>query len=77
MEGKTVINQDFQVIDKGNNIYEVWIIATLGDKVYRQLLCAIVDPYRAQSFVERLKSHFESIFYIPQWVERLTLLLNI
>lgn len=72
MGEKTIINQDFQVIDKGNNIYEVWIIATLGDKVYRQLLCAIVDPYRAQSFTERLKSHFESIYYIPQWIEVFT-----
>lgn len=72
MGEKTVINQDFQVIDKGNNIYEVWMIATLGDKVYRQFLCAIVDPYRARSFVERLKYHFESIFYIPQWTEVFT-----
>lgn len=71
MDEKIVINQDFFVFPK-DDTYEIWITATIGNKSYKWLLCEIKDSYRARSFVERLKYHFESIFYIPQWTKIFT-----
>ena len=71
MNEKIIINQDFFVFPK-DDTYEIWMIATIGTYSYWQLLCEVKDSYRARSFVERLKYHFESIFYIPQWTEIFT-----
>ena len=71
MDEKVVLNQNFFMKPKGD-IYEIWMTATIGDHFYKQFLCEVNGSYRARSFIERLKYHFESIFYIPQWTEVFT-----
>ena len=71
MNEKIAINQDFFVFPK-DDAYEIWMTATIGTYSYKQLLCEVTDSYRARSFAERLKHHFESVFYIPQWTEVFT-----